>query len=294
MIDNFCDAIKYSTKPLLLDGALGTYLMNKIEFKNSSLWTSGLDERTILKLEEVHKEYVESGSDIITTNTFRTNPSAVKNSGLNINFRELVKLNVSAAKKAIARDKKIFIAGSNAPAEDCYQRQRTLSQKEIEENHALHIEALMENGVDFILNETQSHIDEIKFICKFCRKNKIPYILSLYFDQDFNLLSGEHIYEAIELALMNDVIAIGFNCVSLDLFEKFKITYDFNFFYGFYLNCGIGNFEEGKIRDSLDPVFVSKIVSNYIKEKNLKFVGTCCGSSPSHTKELRNLIDGLP
>ena len=43
-------------------------------------------------IREIHKEYIEAGADIITTNTFRTNPAATKNSGFS--SEELVKKNV--------------------------------------------------------------------------------------------------------------------------------------------------------------------------------------------------------
>ncbi len=45
----------------------------------------------------------------------------------------------------------------------------------------MHIDALMENGCDFIMNETQSHFDEIKFIAKYCGQNNIPFVMNFFF-----------------------------------------------------------------------------------------------------------------
>ena len=60
-------------RPLILDGATGSILQKRIGIDKSPLWTS---EYNITYPEEVlrlHSEYIESGADIITTNTFRTN-----------------------------------------------------------------------------------------------------------------------------------------------------------------------------------------------------------------------------
>lgn len=45
----------------------------------------------------------------------------------------------------------------------------------------MHIDALMESGCDFIMNETQSHFDEIKFIAKYCGENHIPFVMNFSF-----------------------------------------------------------------------------------------------------------------
>src|SRR5690606_37986424 len=90
----------------------------------------------------------------------------------------------------------VLIAGSNAPAEDCYQAERTLSKKDITYNHHKHIDLLMNAGCDFVLNETQSHIDEILIICKYCRKENIPFVISLFFNDELKLLSGEKLSDA--------------------------------------------------------------------------------------------------
>ncbi|MDP4117439.1 MAG: homocysteine S-methyltransferase family protein, partial [Bacteroidota bacterium] len=144
-------------KPLLLDGAIGTYLLNNNAAYDKDLWTSHIAVEAPHLLESVHSEYIKAGADIIISNTFRTNPQAVKNSKYSSEF--LVKRNMDIIRDC-SKDKDLLIAGSNAPAEDCYQLERTISRSDLEYNHHKQICLLMENGADFILNETQSHLDE--------------------------------------------------------------------------------------------------------------------------------------
>ncbi|MEJ2616991.1 MAG: homocysteine S-methyltransferase family protein, partial [Ignavibacteriaceae bacterium] len=65
-------------RPLILDGAMGSLLQQKAK-KEPDIWMSkvGLDNPELVYA--IHEEYIEAGADIITTNTFRTNPAASKN-----------------------------------------------------------------------------------------------------------------------------------------------------------------------------------------------------------------------
>jgi len=64
---------------------------------------------------------------------------------------QLVKIAINLAKEAreISGEETI-IAGCNAPAEDCYQKERTVTAEKIRYNHQKHIETLWENGADII------------------------------------------------------------------------------------------------------------------------------------------------
>ena len=57
---------------LVLDGAMGTELL-KLGLKLPlPLWSAIANEEHYKKVVEIHKNYIEGGCDVITTNTFRT------------------------------------------------------------------------------------------------------------------------------------------------------------------------------------------------------------------------------
>ena len=184
-------------RPLVLDGAFGSCLQEKYQTSFDSLWTSVLNIMNFEAVVNLHKDYIEAGADIITTNTFRTNPVAIKNSKMNISNVELIKKGVKLAIEARGKNR-IIIAASNAPAEDCYQVERTISKQELESNHKFHIDNLMKFGCDVIWNETLSHFDEIDIISSYCYENKIPYVINLYFTDELKILSGENILDVID------------------------------------------------------------------------------------------------
>lgn len=275
-------------RPLILDGAMGSMLQKKIK-GDEYLWMSkaNLDDPELVL--EIYNTYIKVGADIITTNTFRTNPISVKKHK-KLKVDNIVKKSVDIAKFA-KNDLPVFIAGSNPPAEDCYQKERNISYNKLKINHHNHIKLLNDNKVNFILNETQSHYDEIKIICSYCFKNNIPYVLSLYFDDNLKLLSGERVTEVIPYILKHAPLAIGFNCIKPKLFNKLtkEIRLDFN--WGIYFNCGGSSVYDKKIKCEISPIEYGKIIKQLLNYSP-SFVGACCGSSPNHIKEIKKIVDG--
>jgi S-methylmethionine-dependent homocysteine/selenocysteine methylase len=275
-------------RPLILDGAMGSLLEQKGLTTNDSAWSAKANIKYPEKVLKIHKEYITAGSDIITTNTFRTNPYSLEQSGIK-NYKKYVKKAVELAFEA-KKNLSVLIAGSNAPAEDCYQIERTISKKQLELNHLNHIDSLIESGCHFILNETQSHFDEIKIITKHCEKNNIPFVISLYFDENLNLLSGEKVSYVIDFLSDTNVLAIGFNCISEKLLLKLITQNNLHRHWGFYLNC-FGSRTETSSACSLSVADYLVTLQEVITF-NPSFIGACCGSNPDYIKAIKNYLDG--
>jgi homocysteine S-methyltransferase len=288
LINPFSLAVRLK-RPLILDGAMGSLLHKNGYEPDPNLWFSHLNIENPVAVKAIHQAYINAGADIITTNTFRTNPQAIKKQN-KYTSEDLLKASIEIAKETIS-DFSILLAGSNPPAEDSYQQERKISHRNLQINHSKHIDLLAENGCNFVLNETQSHSDEIGIICRFCSDNNIPYVVSLYFNNDFRILSGEDIFEVIKFISDYDPLAIGFNCINPELFISFLLKLDTNYNWGFYLNYGLGSITDIKLEAAMIPESVSGIV-NVSKRKNVSFIGGCCGSDPEHIKYIKQIIYG--
>jgi methionine synthase I (cobalamin-dependent) len=288
LLENLFGKAKLNGIPLILDGAMGSMLQQKGFTANPDLWMSLLNVSNPTIIFEIHKKYIEAGADLITTNTFRTNPAAFEGAGHPFESKYVIEA-VKIAKSA-SENSKVIIAGSNPPAEDCYQKNRNITYTKLENNHFNHIELLIDNGVDLILNETQSHFDEIKIICEYCSSNSIPYIVSFYFDKNLSLFSGEQINYVIDYATDQNPLAIGFNCVAPILFRMVLRNLSSDNNWGFYLNCGSGTPHNKKIKCGIDPSEYVAIV-NEVNIYRPSFVGACCGSNPNHIKEIKKLYE---
>ena len=289
---NIREIHKAKNRPLVLDGALGTLLIERGVKPYREMWTTlaNLDYPELVS--DIHKEYIEAGAEIITTNTFNSNPVSLELSGYREKTSaELVQIAVALARDA--RDKTnsgTIIAGCNAPAEDCYQRERKISRKALEENHREHIENLWNAGVDIIWNETHGHFDEIEIVCEICENNALPYAINLYFDGEFKLLSGEPLYDTVKFISKNFPNAIiGFNCIPPSNFAEFVKKHFVAEKWGFYLNCGEENKTHGEMICAISPEAYVEYVDKIINE-NTMYVGSCCGSNPRHTEKIKEYL----
>ncbi len=286
--NNPFETARLSFKPLILDGAMGSYLQQKGYATDCNLWTTNINHTNPEIIVQTHLEYIEAGADVITTNTFRTNPVSLLKAGIN-NSSNFVKEAIDLAKESVS-GKKVLIAGSNAPAEDCYQEIRKLSHNELEMNHKNHIDLLIDSGVDFVLNETQSHFDELQIICNHCDRNNIPYIISLYVLDTLKILSGESLENILSFLNDHEVMAVGFNCISPDLFLNIIGSIQLPDRWGYYLNCGSGQPTDKIINCGIQPDKYLETVKRSMLYKP-SFVGSCCGSSPAHTNKIREYLD---
>jgi homocysteine S-methyltransferase len=277
-------------KPLLLDGAVGSTLLEIAGAPDPVLWTSHLNFTSPALVRRMHEAYAAAGADSITTNTFRTNYLAWKSSGSDIEYSAFVSAGVRPALEVKKLYPNLLIAGSNAPAEDCYQAQRTVSTEDLLKNHEMHCAALLDAGVDFLLHETQSHLDEIELLCRLSDGLDAAYALSLYVTDALCLLSGEPLAVAMERLEAYAVDLLCFNCLSPETFARLCRSVPMPERWGFYLNCGTGNFETGQISGCLSPDAYEKVAAKGLLYKP-SLIGGCCGTTAQHITKLRSLLD---
>jgi len=291
---NIFSLAKRIERPLILDGAIGSLLEEKFPKENDYYtWMTKINSEHPEYLFGIYKDYITAGADIITTNTFRTNPIAMKYQSLSYNINDLIKRTVDLAFLARANNS-VLIAGSNPPAEDCYQSERTVSFSELTNNHHKHIDMLLNCGVDFILNETQSQFDEIGIICKYCSWNNIPFVISIYVDENLKILSGESIDDVLNFVLQFKPLAIGFNCINKDTLYKIVQNYELNFNWGFYLNVYPSKLSCGEKSENLLPEISPEEYQEIVKDMlayQPSFVGGCCGTNPSYISKIRELFE---
>ena len=145
---------------LICDGAMGTYLNQK-----GVSYDRCLDELNISlpkMVEQIHREYIDAGADIIETNTFGANRFRLMTHGLEQQVRDI---NLKGAK--IARDARelsgidILVAGSMGPLGKPLQPIGKITLDEAKSAFTEQAEALLEGGIDLFMVETISSLDEM-------------------------------------------------------------------------------------------------------------------------------------
>ena len=223
-----------TNNPVVLDGAMSTPLEKLGADTNNDLWTAKalIDNEELVY--EVHKMYFEAGADLIITDTYQANVQAFEKVGYSEKeARNLIKKAVKIAQKA--RDdyenrtgKHNYIAGTIGPYGAYlangseYRGDYELSVEEYQQFHLPRIEELVNAEVDILAIETQPKLDEVLAILELL-KEKYPQqkvYVSYTLSDDDTISDGTPLPRAIHaLEDYSQVIAVGINCVKLELVE---------------------------------------------------------------------------
>ncbi len=279
---------------LLLDGALGTELDRRGFVLDPEIWSaSALLSRPEL-VEEIHNDYADAGAELLTANSFRTHRRNLARIGLGDRARELTALAVELARNAALKaDHPVWIAGSQAPLEDCYTPSAVPEDDALRREHAELAENLAEAGADGILAETQNTIREAVAATKAAAETGLPVLVSFVLGPDGRLLSGETLTEAAAAVLAFEPLAMLVNCLpaavvpgALDELKQVAGSAPI----GVYANvgCPVGG-QTWKTTPLEHPKAYADEAEKWMRA-GARLIGGCCGTTPEHIREIANLL----
>ncbi len=291
---NSLDKLLETGNPILLDGAMGTMLMNAgLESGDSpELWNIDYPER----IAAVHRDYIQAGSQIILTNSFGgTRPRLDMH---NIGDRTL-ELNRAAAKiaraEADAAPHTVAVAGSMGPTGQLLEPMGTLTFDDAKDAFAKQAQGLLEGGVDIFWIETMSDLNEVKAAVAGIRSaSDLPISATMSFDTNRHTMMGVSPAKAIEALSPLDIRFIGANCGtgSDELEEAVQAMSEVNpdiMLVG-KANAGIPQMTaSGDVVYNGSPELMAQYARN-ISEIGATLIGGCCGSGPEH---IRAMADAL-
>ncbi|MGE3799977.1 MAG: homocysteine S-methyltransferase family protein [Candidatus Kapaibacterium sp.] len=289
------------SQPLLLDGPTGTELQRRGFDTHLPLWSA----RALLEapeiVEQIHREYVEAGAKVITTNSFRTNRRVVERAGFTSNQAQgLTHLSVQLARNAISSSgrQNVLIAGSDAPVEDCYSPDLVPTDAELREEHEEHIAWLVEANCDLLLIETMNTLREAMIASEVATSFDMPFIVSLVTDATGRLLlSGELLSEGVRHLAEYEPTAILTNCSApravlkaTEILAEVKSETGAAWEFGGYANSGEPDPVLGW--DFVQTVPIDRFVASAVEMIRLgaRLIGSCCGTTPEYTKELAAVV----
>lgn len=280
---------------MVFDGAMGTML------QKAGLPTGVIPELYIFHkpdvIKDIHISYLESGCDIISTNTFGANRLKTKDCGYSVD--DIISGGVRLAREAIDD----FSKGQKSN-DDFRKRYVALSlgpigklmvptgEIEFEEACDLYREQIIPgiaSGADLILIETQSDLYEIKAAVVTARElTDLPIICTMTFQEDGRMLLGADPLTAVTMLQNLGVDALGINC-SLGPIQMVPIVDKILKYSRLPVivqpNAGMPKIVEG---DTTYDVGVEEFTSAMKKmlESGVSLVGGCCGTTPEYIRAL--------
>ena len=286
-------------KPSIMDGAMGTELMRRGIELPLPLWSSMSNIDQYDQVLNVHKDYIEAGSDILTTNTFRTTPRTFIKAGYSQNESEIISeqccnMAIAAAKHAVKKENTL-IAGSVAPLEDCYEPLHFPGKEIAKKEFQLIINNIVRNGVDILLFETMGNFEEIESALQVSNDIDIQRWLSIVMKNNNSLLDGTELNKVVDLANKNKIDMVLINCTpihiisdALDMFLEYRKGK-----WGVYPNAGENMpTKDGEFVSKIDDESFCRAIEDYIT-LGASVVGACCGSTPNTVRKISNMIQKL-
>ncbi len=308
---------------LVLDGAMGTMIQEYNfseedyrgeQFKDFHLSVKGNNDMLSLTkpeaIKEIHRKYLEVGTDIIETNTFSSTTIAMADYEMEdyvyeINFQS-AKIAKEVTDEFRIKDpsKPRFVAGSIGPTNRTASMSpdvndpgyRAVTFDELREAYKQQVEALIDGGVDLLLVETVFDtlnakaalfaIEEVKE----ARNINIPVMLSgTITDASGRTLSGQTAEAFLVSVSHIPLLSIGFNCaLGANLLQPHLevIAQKSDFPTSAHPNAGLPN-AFGEYDET--PEEMAAQIEEYLKKDLINIIGGCCGTTPKHIKAIVDL-----
>jgi 5-methyltetrahydrofolate--homocysteine methyltransferase len=283
----------------LLDGAMGTQLIARgVEPGRCNDW---LNVELHAMVTEVHREYFEAGSDAVITNTFGANRYALARHGYADKAFQINQAGAQVARKA-AGDQR-YVLGDIGPTGDFLEPLGTLRADDVHKAFAEQVKGLVEGGVDGLIIETMTALDELEIAIGAARSaaGGTPVFASMSFDAGgagFRTMMGVDVATAVSKMLSLGVDALGFNCGTASLDEYIDLAKAY-IAAAKSANAKIQVFAEpnaGKpeLVDSEATYRVTReefaVACARIRDAGIHILGGCCGTTPDHIRAVTRML----
>lgn len=282
---------------LVCDGAMGTQLMlaGLEQGGCGEFWNLSHPERVL----EIQRRYVEAGADCLITNTFGGSRIMLKRHGHDSDLRSINRAGVKIAREAFGA-KQGFVLGDLGPLGAILEPYGDLPADEARAAYKEQASALVEAGVDAIIIETQTSLEELSVAIEAARSAGAPCIIaSLAYD-----LSADKSFYVTMMGVKPDMAAqcaeekgahvIALNCgTGMDMRGAAQVAriYRENCSLSIMVqpNAGLPVLENMKAVYKQPPNEMAEAVPE-AADAGANIIGSCCGSTPEHTRAIAQAL----
>jgi 5-methyltetrahydrofolate--homocysteine methyltransferase len=283
---------------LVCDGAMGTQLMlaGLEQGGCGEAWNLTHPDRVLA----IQRRYVEAGTDCLITNTFGGNRLVL---GRHAQAKDLAAINAAAAR--IAReafgDRRGYVLGDVGPLGALLEPYGELPVSEAESALAEQCSALVTAGVDAIIIETQTSLEELGIAIEAAKAANAPSIIaSLAYDLStdgtfYKTMMGVSPEDAAAFAEEHGAHIVALNCgTGMDMPGAARVAQIYREHCSLPVmiqpNAGLPVLENMKAVYKQLPVDMARSVPEALRAGAV-IIGSCCGSTPDHTRAIRQQVD---
>lgn len=287
---------------IIIDGATGTELERRGVPMNPEAWcgVAALEHFNIL--ENIHRDYIHAGAEIITANTYASSRILLEPAGLQDQVQEINCAAINAAKQARKKSgyEDILVAGSLShrtpllPGEAKFDPERVPSNEALANASEELANILYEEGCDLILLEMMYHPERMVTVFEAAQKTGLPIwagfsarsgdnneVLSFTPERDIPFKNLIQILDDYEVA------AAGIMHTPPNLVSEATQILKNNFKGPLYVYPDSGYFKSPKwqFHSVISPEDLYKFVLEW-RDMGVQIFGGCCGLSPEHIAQI--------
>jgi homocysteine S-methyltransferase len=277
---------------LVGDGATGTMLHAQGGAGESCFERLNLSNPDLVL--GLHSDYIAAGSQVIETNTFGANRPRLSAIGLEERVHD-VNLHGARLARRAAEGRDVFVAGSIGPLPRFRGESDTPGPEEIRALFREQAFALAEGGVDLLILETFSDLEQMKIALAAAGETGLPLVASMAFLERGRIPGGMGVERVVmELAAAGAAV-VGANCgagtleMTRNIERMAAVT---RLPLSAYPNSGFPEYVDGR--------YLYRTTPDYFAERGLEtvraganLVGGCCGTTPEHIRRLAEKVRGM-
>ncbi len=278
---------------LLTDGATGTnyFAGGLMSGDPPEFWTVDRPDQVM----DLHRRFIDAGSDIILTNTFGCNRQRLKLHKAQDRTYELARAAAELACQVVdSVSRPVVVAGSVGPTGELFEPLGLLTHDDAVASFTEQIRGLKDGGADVAWIETMSAPEEVHAAAAAAIAAGLPYVVTCSFDTAGRTMMGLMPGNLAEVLAAETVqpVAMGANCgvgapdILVSLLEMQGCVHPLVT----KGNCGVPHFEGTEIVYSGTPELMARYATMAI-DAGAQIVGGCCGTTPTHIAAMREAID---
>jgi 5-methyltetrahydrofolate--homocysteine methyltransferase len=278
---------------IVFDGAMGTLLQASGLPRGAcpDEWNLSHPE----KVRDCHRAYFAAGADVVETNTFGSTKLRLKDYGLQDKVEEINVRGAQLAKEAAFGQGKL-VAGSIGPSGKFLQPFGELTFDQAYDIFREQAQALIKGGVDLLIIETMVDLQEMRAALLAAKDvSPVPVIAQMAFTQDSRTVTGTDPVTALTVLKAMGADVIGMNCMigpveMLPVFQSMAGTT--NHPLSIQPNAGMPQLVGDDTVFPGTPELIAEYGEKFVA-LGANIVGSCCGTTPEHTKVLAQRVKHL-
>ncbi len=286
--------VRLAEGPLLTDGAMGTMLYARGVPFDQCFDAINLTDPDLVR--GIHQAYLETGAELLETNTFGANRLKLAAHGW---AERAAEINAAGARlahdAAQAAGRRVWIAGSMGPLGRPMAPLGAMSGDEAAEVFSVQARALAEAGVDLLILETFIDLNELAAAVRAVQgAADLPIVAQMTFTPDGRTLLGYAPDEIVERLESLGAAVIGANCSVgphgiVEVLERMAATSQVPL--SAMPNAGLPSYVGGRYAYVASPAYMAEHART-LAEMGVVVIGGCCGTTPEHIAAMREAIAG--